>query len=243
MIQTVNLDGQHKVIVSDVRSRDKNFYFACKRCIDVAMAATLLCLLLPLMPLIALLIKLDSRGPILFVQERVGTKRRSRDGQIVWETCIFPFYKFRSMYQNADQSLHKAYIRAFVEGGADLTNQSQQQFKLANDPRVTRVGRILRKTSLDELPQLINVLKGDMSLVGPRPVPTYEVAKYQAKHYERLAAPPGITGLWQVKGRGQVTFEEMVRLDIEYVCNQSLWLDAKILFLTIPAVLSRRGAE
>jgi lipopolysaccharide/colanic/teichoic acid biosynthesis glycosyltransferase len=243
MIQTVNLDGPHPVIVSDMRSRDKDFYFACKRCIDVVVAATLLCLLLPLMLLIAVLIKLDSRGPVLFVQERVGAKRRSRDGHIVWETCTFPFHKFRSMYQNADQSLHKAYVREFVRGSAELTNQSQHQFKLANDPRVTRIGRILRKTSLDELPQLINVLKGDMSLVGPRPVPVYEVAQYQAKHYERLAALPGITGLWQVKGRGQVTFEEMIRLDIEYVENQSLWLDAKILFLTIPAVLSGRGAE
>jgi lipopolysaccharide/colanic/teichoic acid biosynthesis glycosyltransferase len=108
---------------------------------------------------------------------------------------------------------------------------------------VTRVGQVLRQASLDELPQLVNVLKGEMSLVGPRPVPTYEVAHYQARHYARLAALPGLTGIWQVKGRCKVPFDEMIRMDVEYVSNQSLWLDLKLLWLTIPAVVSRRGAE
>jgi lipopolysaccharide/colanic/teichoic acid biosynthesis glycosyltransferase len=126
-------------------------------------------------------------------------------------------------------------VQASDEGGP--------KFKLSNDPRVTRVGHILRKTSLDELPQLVNVLKGEMSLVGPRPLPTYEVAEYQAWHRERLAALPGITGLWQVQGRCEVTFEEQVQMDIEYVRNQSLWQDIKILLSTIPAVVSGRGAE
>src|SRR6267142_3954047 len=137
--------------------------------------------------------------------------------------------KFRSMYQNADPAVHEAYIRDFVEGRAE---ESGGKFKLTNDPRVTRVGRILRKFSLDELLQLLNVLKGDMSLVGPRPVPPYEVACYRNGDHKRLAALPGITGLWQVKGRCQVSFEEMIRMDIEYVRDASLLLDLKILFLT-----------
>ncbi|MGH9896190.1 MAG: sugar transferase, partial [bacterium] len=120
---------------------------------------------------------------------------------------------------------------------------SGARFKLSNDPRVTRVGRVLRRMSLDELPQLFNVLKGEMSLVGPRPVPLYEVAEYGESDTERLAALPGITGLWQVRGRAEIPFSEMVRLDCEYVRNQSLWLDLKILAATIPAVVSGRGAR
>jgi lipopolysaccharide/colanic/teichoic acid biosynthesis glycosyltransferase len=115
--------------------------------------------------------------------------------------------------------------------------------KLTNDPRITRIGHLLRKTSLDEIPQFLNVLRGEMSLVGPRPVPTYEVAEYQAWHYQRLAAAPGLTGLWQVTGRGQVSFDEMIEMDIEYVRNKSLWLDLKILVLTVFVVLSGRGAS
>jgi lipopolysaccharide/colanic/teichoic acid biosynthesis glycosyltransferase len=147
------------------------------------------------------------------------------------------------MVEDADSSLHEAFCKAFVEGRIESLDGDESAFKLARDPRVTRVGRLLRKTSLDELPQLVNVLKGEMSLVGPRPVPTYEVAGYQTWHCERLAALPGITGLWQIKGRGRVTFEEMIRMDIDYVRNRSLWLDIKILVFTIPAVLSGRGAE
>jgi lipopolysaccharide/colanic/teichoic acid biosynthesis glycosyltransferase len=135
------------------------------------------------------------------------------------------------------------YIRDFVKGRARPSSKSNGKFKLTNDARVTRIGRLLRKSSLDELPQLFNVLKGDMSLVGPRPVPPYEVACYGNGHHKRLAALPGITGYWQVKGRGQVSFEEMIRMDLEYIQNASMWRDLKILFLTIPAVLSRRGAE
>jgi lipopolysaccharide/colanic/teichoic acid biosynthesis glycosyltransferase len=148
------------------------------------------------------------------------------------------------MLHKADESVHQAYIRAFVAGSLGKPDESQTPYKLTGDPRVTRVGRILRKTSLDELPQCFNVLRGEMSLVGPRPVPVYEVAEYrEAWHHERLATLPGITGLWQVKGRCQVAFEDMIRLDLEYVRNQSLWLDLKIMFLTIPAALSGQGAE
>ncbi len=218
-------------------------YFVCKRGLDMILAGLLLFFLLPLMGLIAILIKLDSPGPILFVQRRVGAKRRLEGGRTAWEVREFPFYKFRSMFHGADPSLHEAYIRDWVEGRVQMGNEPGAKLKLTNDARVTRVGRILRKTSLDELPQLVNVLKGEMSLVGPRPVPTYEVAHYQDAHYKRLAAPPGITGLWQVKGRCQVSFLEMIRMDIEYIRNASFWLDFKILLLTIPAVLSGRGAE
>jgi lipopolysaccharide/colanic/teichoic acid biosynthesis glycosyltransferase len=215
-------------------------YFGCKRCLDLAIAAALLVLLSPLLLLIALAIKLDSRGPILFTQQRVGARRRVEPGRTSWEVRDFLIYKFRSMADGADQAVHRAYIKAFVDG--QVADGADAHFKLTNDRRVTRVGRVLRRTSLDELPQLVNVLKGDMSLVGPRPVPTYEVADYQEWHRERLAALPGITGLWQVKGRCRVSFEGMVQMDIEYVRGRSLWLDMRLLLLTVPAVLSGRGA-
>lgn len=218
-------------------------YGVLKRCLDIFLATTLIILFSPLLLLIALLIKLDSPGPVIFTQERVGA-RRQRFGRLrLWMVQNFTFYKFRSMVRDADSSLHEAYIKDFVEGRAQPSPGSGGKFKLTNDPRVTRAGRILRKFSLDELPQLFNVLKGDMSLVGPRPVPTYEVAGYSPRHHNRFAALPGITGWWQVKGRCQVSFEEMIRMDLDYIRNASLWLDLKILFLTLPAVLSRRGAE
>jgi len=219
------------------------FYAVLKRCMDICLATALIIILLPILLLIALLIKLDSRGPVIFTQERVGAKRQRFGRQCVWVVQNFPFYKFRSMVRDADSSMHEAYIKDFVEGRAHPSAESGGKYKLTNDPRVTRVGRFLRKFSLDELPQLFNVLKGDMSLVGPRPVPTYEVAGYSPRHHHRFAALPGITGWWQVKGRCQVSFEEMIRMDLDYIHNASLWLDLKILFLTLPAVLSRRGAE
>jgi exopolysaccharide production protein ExoY len=222
---------------------ENNLYFAAKRSVDVLLAGLLLILLLPLILFIAVLIKLDSPGPIFFTQERVGAKRQSLGRQAIWIIRNFTMYKFRSMVQNADSSVHEAYIRDFVEGRVQPSQESGGKFKLTNDARVTRVGRLLRKFSLDELPQLLNVLKGDMSLVGPRPVPPYEVACYGDGDHKRLAALPGITGFWQVKGRCQVSFEEMIRMDLEYIRNASLAFDLKILLLTIPAVLSRRGAE
>jgi lipopolysaccharide/colanic/teichoic acid biosynthesis glycosyltransferase len=228
-------------LVSD--RTENNLYFAAKRGLDVILAGLLLILLSPLILIIAILIRLDSAGPIFFTQERVGARRQSMGRQAIWMIRNFTMYKFRSMVQNADSSVHEAYIKDFVEGRAQATPENGGKFKLTNDPRVTPLGHVLRKFSLDELPQLINVLKGDMSLVGPRPVPPYEVACYGNGHHKRLAALPGITGFWQVKGRGRVTFEEMIRMDIQYVRNASLWLDLKVLFLTIPAVLSRRGAE
>jgi lipopolysaccharide/colanic/teichoic acid biosynthesis glycosyltransferase len=222
---------------------ESNLYHLGKRCLDVILASLALIVLLPLLLLITVLILLDSPGPVVFTQKRVGAKRQRLGRQAIWMIQDFTMYKFRSMVENADPSVHEAYIREFVEGRAQATEESGGKFKLTNDPRVTRIGHFLRKYSLDELPQLVNVLKGDMSLVGPRPVPPYEVACYGNGHHKRLAALPGITGYWQVKGRCQVSFEEMIRMDLEYLRNASFGYDLKILFLTIPAVISRRGAE
>jgi lipopolysaccharide/colanic/teichoic acid biosynthesis glycosyltransferase len=228
---------QRRVIRS--RTAAGSGYVLCKRVIDLTLAAFLAVVSLPLVVLVAILIKRDSPGPVLFVQERVGARRRrSQRGPAVWEVTHFKVYKFRSMIQNASESLHQAHTLAFVEERLAAT-----EIKLTEDPRVTRIGRLLRRTSLDEWPQLLNVLKGEMSLVGPRPVPVYEAAAYSDWHWERLAALPGITGWWQVHGRGRVTFSQMIRMDVEYVRHQSLWLDIKILFATIPAVVSGRGAE
>jgi lipopolysaccharide/colanic/teichoic acid biosynthesis glycosyltransferase len=212
--------------------------YLAKRALDLSLGTLLIVGLLPLLLLIAALIKIDSPGPVFFVHERVGARRRLRAGEPVWEVVHFPLIKYRSMVQHADQSLHEAHISAFVEGRLDTTGS----VKLMGDSRVTRVGRWLRRTSFDELPQLLNVLRGEMSLVGPRPVPPYEAAVYTDWQRERLAALPGLTGLWQIKGRGIVSFVEMVQMDIEYVRTQSIWLDLKILLATIPAVLSGRGA-
>jgi lipopolysaccharide/colanic/teichoic acid biosynthesis glycosyltransferase len=235
--------GAHPRRVIVDRGRQGRLYFAAKRGLDLTLSSALLLLLSPLLLLIAVAIKVDSRGPVLFVQERVGARRWARGRAAVWEVRTFPVYKFRSMVADADQAVHRAYIKAFVDGQVEAAGGDGAMFKLTGDPRVTRVGRLLRRSSLDELPQLVNVLKGEMSLVGPRPVPTYEVAEYQEWHRERLAALPGITGIWQVKGRCQVSFEGMVRMDIEYVRSRSLWLDVRLLLLTLPAVLSGRGAE
>jgi lipopolysaccharide/colanic/teichoic acid biosynthesis glycosyltransferase len=198
-----------------------------KRMLDYLLTIPGFIVISPLLLLVAIAIKLDSAGPILYRQKRVGLNGR-----------VFDMYKFRSMYQNADITLHQEHIRAFAEGKLDETTG----VKLKDDSRITRVGRILRDTSIDELPQILNVLKGEMSLVGPRPVVVYEANLYDLWHSERFNVLPGITGLWQVTGRSTVSFDEQLRLDIRYIRNQSLWLDIIILLKTFPAVLSRRGA-
>ena len=214
---------------------DRRLYFACKRIMDVLLVLLALIPAIPVILIVAVLIRLDSPGSILFRQKRIGLGGKS-----------FTFYKFRTMRQNADPEIHRKYVESLIRNqvtDSTTSNGSQSRvLKLTNDPRITRVGRILRKTSLDELPQLINVLKGDMSLVGPRPDVPYAVSSYQEWHTERLATLPGITGWWQVHGRSRVTFDEMVRMDVTYIANQSLWLDVKILFMTIPAVVSTAGA-
>jgi len=225
---------------SQISNNERVFSFFCKRLFDLTAATLLLLVLFPIMLIVGLLIKLDSKGPAIFVQKRVGARPHFKNGRVTWETQTFSFFKFRSMVQNADQGLHQAHIQSFIQGTLDT---SCGTVKLVGDPRITRIGAFLRKTSLDELPQLLNVLLGTMSLVGPRPVPTYEVESYETWHYERLNAMPGITGFWQVKGRGIVSFDEMIKMDIEYVRTRSFMLDIKLLLLTFFAVFSCRGAR
>jgi lipopolysaccharide/colanic/teichoic acid biosynthesis glycosyltransferase len=205
-----------------------------KRGLDVAGSLVLLVALGPLLFLLGALVKLTSRGPVFFGQERVGQRMKP-----------FTVLKFRTMYVNADPKLHRDYVTDFIKKSSSqgLTADENRIFKLTNDPRVTFAGRILRKTSLDELPQLWNVLRGDMSLVGPRPPIPYEVEQYKPWHCRRvLEAKPGITGLWQVTGRGRTTFDDMVRLDLRYARTRSLRTDLKILLATPRAVISGKGA-
>jgi lipopolysaccharide/colanic/teichoic acid biosynthesis glycosyltransferase len=208
-------------------------YHAMKRALDIVGSLTLLIALVPLMLLIALLVKSRSRGPVLFRQVRIGQGLQP-----------FTMLKFRTMAVNADHAVHHQFVTAFINARAPLAAPGAPGvFKLTNDPRVTPVGRILRKTSLDELPQLWNVLRGDMSLVGPRPALAYELEQYQPWHRRRLLeAKPGITGLWQVVGRSRTTFDDMVRMDLRYVQRRSLWTDVTILLATPKAVILGRGA-
>ena len=189
--------------------------------------------LAPLLALIALGVRLDSPGSPLFRQERVG-----RDGR------RFTMYKFRTMYVNHDDTNYKAFIRKYVLENASsrVDENGQDIYRLVDDPRVTRFGRLLRKTNLDELPQLFNVLKGEMSFVGPRPDIPFAVELYKEHHWKRFSVAPGITGLWQVSGRKKMSFEDMVRLDVDYINRQSLLLDAKILVLTVRTILSGDGS-
>ncbi len=208
-------------------------YDAIKRGLDVIGSLTLLVVLSPLFLLIAALVRLRSRGPVFFGQVRIGQMMKP-----------FTMLKFRTMYRDADPRLHHEFVSSFIKASGQVHEPGKNGFfKLANDPRVTPVGRILRKTSLDELPQLWNVLRGDMSLVGPRPPLPYELEQYKPWHCRRiLEAKPGITGLWQVSGRSRTTFDEMVRLDLRYARTRSLWTDIKILLATPAAVISGKGA-
>jgi lipopolysaccharide/colanic/teichoic acid biosynthesis glycosyltransferase len=202
-----------------------------KRLIDLLGSALALTLLLGLLIAIALLIKLTSKGPILFRQTRIGQHGNA-----------FTFFKFRSMYVNNDATIHKEYVARLIAGQTELSG-APGVYKITNDPRVTSVGRFLRRTSLDELPQLLNVLKGEMSLVGPRPPLPYEYEHYDIWHRRRiLEVRPGLTGLWQVNGRSRTCFDDMVRLDLKYTAQWSLWLDLKIFLLTPKAVLFGDGA-
>jgi lipopolysaccharide/colanic/teichoic acid biosynthesis glycosyltransferase len=205
-----------------------------KRAVDIVGSLMALILLSPILLGIALAIKLNSRGPVFFRQERLGQYART-----------FTFLKFRSMYVNSDPKIHQEYVTSFIAGTGkkNADAKGKKVFKITNDPRVTAVGRLLRRASLDELPQLFNVLTGSMSLVGPRPPLPYEVVNYDLWHRRRLfEAKPGITGLWQVNGRSRLTFDDMVRLDLKYGKQSSLLLDLEILMRTPLAVLSGDGA-
>jgi lipopolysaccharide/colanic/teichoic acid biosynthesis glycosyltransferase len=221
-------------------------YYAIKRVIDLFTALLLIVIFAPLLPIIAVAIRLDSQGPVIFRQQRLRGQRVKVDGTWHWKVRSFTFYKFRTMTVDAPMTAHQQYMRAYITNDAQQMSQLQAtgatSYKLSNDRRITRVGRVLRKTSLDEIPQLWNVLIGEMSLVGPRPPLPYEVELYTQRHLGRLAGPSGLTGWWQVNGRCETDFEQMIQLDLDYIARCSIWLDLKILFLTLPAVLTGRGA-
>ncbi|MCX8128926.1 MAG: sugar transferase [Clostridia bacterium] len=197
-------------------------YLFSKRIFDIAASFFALLLLSPVFLGIWILIKVDSEGSVIFKQERVGHKGK-----------IFKMYKFRSMIVNAEEHLERLEKKNEISG---------YMFKIKEDPRVTRIGRFIRKTSIDELPQLINVLKGDMSLVGPRPPLPREVIRYDRWHNLRMSVKPGITGLWQVSGRNKLGFDEMVRLDLKYIRERNFCYDIKIIFRTIPVLFGDRHA-
>jgi lipopolysaccharide/colanic/teichoic acid biosynthesis glycosyltransferase len=211
----------------------KPSYLQVKRAFDVIFTLLLLVPLLLVIAIVAILIRLDSKGPIFFRQKRLGLNGSE-----------FTMFKFRSMYVNSDDSLHRNAIVQYMNGeklhDEAATNNS---YKLGDDPRITRVGEFIRKTSIDELPQFINVLRGEMTIVGPRPPLAYEVEYYTPRDWLRLSGKPGLTGLWQVYGRSQVPFRDMVEMDITYLQRQSLWEDLKLIASTpIVMILGRGGA-
>src|SRR2546421_5001323 len=206
-------------------------YERTKRLLDLVFSLLILIPLCIIIAIVALCIRLDSKGPVFFRQKRVG-----RNG------VEFDMLKFRSMYVNSDDALHREAIAKYMSGQklVDGTT-SDLSYKKVDDPRVTRVGRFIRKTSIDELPQFFNVLRGEMALVGPRPPLPYEVALYTPRDRLRLSGKPGLTGIWQVYGRSCVAFQDMVEMDIDYLQHQSFWEDLKFIALTIPVMIRGRG--
>lgn len=221
----------------DIKRKSKRISLVAKRIIDIAGSLACLSVLSPLFVVIPFLIKITSKGPVFFRQERLGEYGNR-----------FIFLKFRTMQINNDPAIHQEYIKKFILEQKSYSSESEDDkqkgtFKIKDDPRVTSIGGFLRKTSLDELPQFLNVLKGEMSLVGPRPPIPYEIDNYDIWHKRRvIEIKPGITGLWQVMGRSSTTFDEMVRLDLQYIKNWSIWLDIKILFKTPWVVIVGKGA-
>ena len=207
-------------------------YQPLKRLFDLILCLLALPIVMPLGIIIAIAIRLDSPGPILFLQERVG-----KDGR------LFKIVKFRTMHRNIDKRSHRAFMKKYISGQMRSNGDANNTFKPFKDNEVTSIGRFLRRTSLDELPQLINVFRHEMTFVGPRPNVTWEVESYREWHAERLRVLPGITGLAQVRGRSTITFDEIVQHDLEYIEKQGLWLDIRILWWTVTSVLFRNGAE
>lgn len=220
-------------MVSAGRSYEDGFNTILKRAFDIVGSLIGFIVFSPFFLILALLIKLDSPGPVFFRQVRLG-----KDGK------KFTFFKFRSMFMDNDDKLHREYLKQYINNGKGADNGgSEGVYKIVDDPRVTRIGKFLRSTSLDELPQFINVLKGDMSLVGPRPCLPYEYEEYNPWHKKRMRVLPGLTGLWQVSGRSSVVFDDMVVLDLYYIENMSPWFDLQIVLKTIPVILFKRGAH
>jgi len=232
-------ENEHTKIYPDVRARieRKKLALFIKRTIDIFCSLFVLVFFSPIFFGIAMLIKLTSQGPVFFRQERIGLLGKK-----------FMFFKFRSMYVDNDPSIHKEFVKSLIHGQQNRTGGKKgpvksNTYKITSDPRVTPAGQFLRKTSLDELPQFFNVLKGQMSLVGPRPPIPYEYVEYDVWHRKRLVEmKPGITGLWQVKGRSSTTFDDMVRMDLQYIKEWSLWMDMRILLKTPWVALKGKGA-
>lgn len=227
---SVGLAATSVVAIPDevLRDRTRRVYGASKRVVDTVGAFVLLLLLAPVFLIVALAVVIDSGWPIFYRGERVGRNART-----------FQVLKFRSMRVNADESVHAEYLRELLTGRAEATDGI---YKIPRDPRITRIGSFLRKSSIDEFPQLVNVLRGQMSLVGPRPEVPYALADYEPWMFRRFEVRPGMTGLWQVSGRGELSVLEMLRLDVEYADRCDIGLDVGILVRTIPAVLRGTGA-
>ncbi len=205
-----------------VQAESRLFYHICKRIMDVVCSAAALAVLSPIFLAVAVAIKLEDKGPVIFTQNRTG-----KDGK------VFRMYKFRSMYVDAEKRRSELLARNAADGPL---------FKIADDPRVTKVGRFIRRTSIDELPQLVNILKGEMSIVGPRPLVTYEQNQCTEYQAQRLLVKPGLTCIWQVSGRSDTSFDELIEMDLEYIRNQSLWLDIKLILKTVVVVFTHKGA-
>jgi exopolysaccharide biosynthesis polyprenyl glycosylphosphotransferase len=223
------------VYASDFRIKERTAgERLCKRSMDLLLSLLVLSLGAPFFLAIGLLIKLTSKGPVFFRQQRIGENGRP-----------FDCFKFRTMRSDTDDALHREFAQNFIQGRMEQTaldENGSSIYKLQEDPRITAVGNFLRKTSLDELPQFINILRGEMTVVGPRPPVLYEYDCYEEWHKLRLKVKPGLTGLWQVSGRSTVTFHEMVMLDLYYIENWSLMLDVKIMLRTVPVMLAGTGA-
>ena len=205
-----------------VQAESRLFYHICKRIMDVVCSAAALAVLSPIFLAVAVAIKLEDKGPVIFTQNRTG-----KDGR------VFRMYKFRSLYVDAEKRRSELLARNEADGPL---------FKIADDPRVTKVGRFIRRTSIDELPQLVNILKGEMSIVGPRPLVTYDQNQCTEYQAQRLLVKPGLTCIWQVSGRSDTSFDELIEMDLEYIRNQSLWLDIKLILKTVVVVFTHKGA-
>lgn len=201
-----------------------------KRLVDIVLSSVALATMLPLFIIIAVLIRLDSPGPALFRQQRIGRGGRP-----------FTMLKFRTMHHDSDDQPHREAVRRAAEGTRTALPNGERVFKSPDDPRITRIGKFLRTWCLDELPQLINVLRAEMSLVGPRPALDYELPYYKDWHYQRFAVRPGVTGPWQVKRREATDFDDMMRIDVEYGASCSIWQDLKLIVMTIPAIVREKG--
>lgn len=229
LIVALNLRARHRTRMA---SRSFTIYPILKQVVVTVLSVILLLMLAPMFLLITLAIRWDSPGPALFRQTRVGKGGKG-----------FSFFKFRTMYSDIDRSAHQAFLAAYVNGEIHAGTNGREVYKPADQDQITRVGRVLRKTSLDELPQLINIIKGEMSFIGPRPNVMSEVEAYKDWHHKRLKVLPGITGLAQINGRSSIPFDQIVRYDIEYVEDESLKKDLEILWHTVPAVLRGNGAK